>query len=208
MRILCKYKDYYDFADSGYHANDDLVFDRRNCILYSVQSLFETYATANSGKQIYPCIFLVLEAGFRQYLFLVSGISRGSSGTISGNFDLVLDIDLGRHFSSSPMEFFHIGLHRHTLDLEFNRERVSGVTPDEVFESLAKWSRRYNKPPVPILRDTFIPSFISPEVMYRNLDTYLSSLRGDKTAVDTRSDIQKSIDHGFDSRMSFRHPVS
>ena len=58
----------------------------------------------------------------------------------------------------------------------------------------------------PLLRDTGIPALIPPFEIYKNLEMYLSSLKTEKT-VDIATNDEKIINHGFDMKSSFRHPV-
>jgi hypothetical protein len=59
----------------------------------------------------------------------------------------------------------------------------------------------------PILKDTPIPSIIPARDFYNAIDNYLRSKYNDKTIEIKNSDIDKAINHGFDKKTSFRHPV-
>jgi hypothetical protein len=59
----------------------------------------------------------------------------------------------------------------------------------------------------PILKNTPIPSLIPAREIYNNLDNYFRSMRNDKTVELVNSDIDKAINHGFDKKTSFRHPI-
>ena len=58
----------------------------------------------------------------------------------------------------------------------------------------------------PLLRDTGIPALIPPFEIYKNLEMYISSLKTEKT-VDIATNDEKIINHGFDMKSSFRHPI-
>ena len=55
----------------------------------------------------------------------------------------------------------------------------------------------------PILRDTFIPSYIEPSEVFLKIYNYLLSIK-DKPIVDKRNDVQKLEGYGFDKKTSFR----
>jgi hypothetical protein len=59
---------------------------------------------------------------------------------------------------------------------------------------------------VPILKDTFIAKFIHPEDIYYSIEEFISSKKND---IDTESkgltDKEKVINHGFDTKSSFRN---
>ena len=58
----------------------------------------------------------------------------------------------------------------------------------------------------PLLCDTAIPALIPPFEIYKNLEMYISSLKTEKT-VDIATNDEKIINHGFDMKSSFRHPI-
>ena len=55
----------------------------------------------------------------------------------------------------------------------------------------------------PILKDTYITSFIEPTEIYDKVYNYLISIR-EKPIVDKRNDVQKLEGYGFDKKTSFR----
>jgi hypothetical protein len=63
----------------------------------------------------------------------------------------------------------------------------------------------------PLLKNLHIAPLIPPLEVYQNLDNYFSFLKGDKARPNISNggpnDIEKAVNHGFDSRFSFRHPV-
>ena len=58
----------------------------------------------------------------------------------------------------------------------------------------------------PLLLDTGIPALIPPFEIYKNLEMYLSTSKTEKT-VDIATNDEKIVNHGFDMKSSFRHPV-
>ena len=63
---------------------------------------------------------------------------------------------------------------------------------------------------IPILRDYGIPSFISAEQMYQDLSYFVGNTIHDSPDLivhDNMSDKEKTLQHGFDLKQSFRHRV-
>jgi hypothetical protein len=56
----------------------------------------------------------------------------------------------------------------------------------------------------PIFIDTKIPGILDPHMIYTNIADYIAS-KADFNIVDTRNDVQKAVDHGFDKKTSFRN---
>jgi hypothetical protein len=60
----------------------------------------------------------------------------------------------------------------------------------------------------PVLAETKIPALIPAEEVYKELDNYLRSLHNDKDQQSAGlTDVDKAVNHGFDKKFSFRHPV-
>ena len=57
---------------------------------------------------------------------------------------------------------------------------------------------------LPILANTFITSIINPEDIWKDINTYISSLNNDKDIDIGTTDIEKVVNHGFDKKESFR----
>ena len=99
-----------------------------------------------------------------------------------------MEISKSQHLGKTPMTFFkayndYSSIRRGTLDIRVD-EKDSGSNP--------------------ILRGTPIPAIISPQDLYNDLSSYISSLN-DKEFVDNRTDIQKAESAGFNRNTSFRN---
>lgn len=56
---------------------------------------------------------------------------------------------------------------------------------------------------LPILANTFLTKLINAEDIWKDINTYISSLNNDKD-IKEASDIEKVVNHGFDKKESFR----
>lgn len=182
MKIICKVKDYYDYLVGIRGIDEDVVYDRRNCFIFNkFNSEF-----LKGGKMKYsflPIYYYVLEVGHTHYLF--SLVPK----------DDAVDVKLIKRFkvvdkkSSFPISLMRVryNVYRKSTEIEYIKRS------DDVWEN-------------PILKNTWVPTFISAEEIYDNLYDYLISIR-ESQITDNRTDIQKLESKGFDKKISFRHPI-
>ena len=213
MRIIDKYKDYYDFF--GHKSEDKtLVYDRRGSTLLNKETvLFHIYRYSRDNSLTFG-----LQAGFK--LFILEAIHLQADYDpktrklqyVAGDLQLVDSID-NFNWAGQPLQFVDLKLpyalfnnrwytYRSAWDRSYQnqlktvpvmRQKDNGL-PDEPLADK------------PLLRDTGIPALIPPFEIYKNLEMYISSLKTEKT-VDIATNDEKIINHGFDMKSSFRHPI-
>ena len=213
MRIIDKYKDYYDFLG---HTSEDrtLVYDRRGSTPLNKETvLYYIYRYSRDNSVTFG-----LQAGFK--LFILQAIHLQAEHDprtrilqhVTGDIQLVDSID-NFNWAGQPLQFVDLKLpyslyknkwytHTDSWDRSYQHQlktvpvmRSKGnERPDELLAEK------------PLLCDTGIPALISPFEIYKNLEMYLSSLKTEKT-VDIVTNDEKIINHGFDMKSSFRHPV-
>ena len=219
MKILGKRgeKDYYDYIQGSMGIDEKVIYDRRNssCLTnfsysFDFPTEYELYFTKKRFKCDAPkkeinrwssasfkyrnkswkhvekmmegtIYHLLLEVGYHQFLFEIERY-------IDENNELNVDVSMVQHKtvdknnkkSKEPLclMFRHGWYHgRGDFDLEVKN---------------------------PILKNTWIPKFISAQDMWNMIYEYISSLN-DKEIVDTRTNEQHIESHGFDKKISFRH---
>ena len=213
MRIIDKYKDYYDFF--GHKSEDKtLVYDRRGSTPLNKETvLFHIYRYSRDNSVTFG-----LQAGFK--LFILQSIHLLAEHDprtrilqhVTGDIQLVDSID-NFNWTGQPLQF---------VDLELSFPRSN----NRWYTYRSAWDRSYQNQlqtvPVmrkkdnglpdeplaekPLLCDTAIPALIPPFEIYKNLEMYISSLKTEKT-VDIATNDEKIINHGFDMKSSFRHPI-
>jgi hypothetical protein len=57
------------------------------------------------------------------------------------------------------------------------------------------------------LKNTIITRIIDPFVIWKELSNYISSKNNDKDIDIKMTDEERAINHGFDKKYSFRHPI-
>lgn len=182
MKIISKVKDYYDYLAGIRGIDEDIVYDRRNCFIFNkFNSEF-----LKDGKVRYtfiPIYYYVLEVGYTHYLF--SLVPKGESFDVK----LIKRFKVEKKRSNSPISFISVryNVYRKSTEIEYTKRL------DLIWEN-------------PILKNTWVPTFISAEEIYDDLYDYLISIR-EPQITDNRTDVEKLESKGFDRKISFRHPI-
>lgn|SRR5574344_78507 len=230
MKILDKYKDYYDFLSHTIDSDDTIFFDRRGSTLFYPISIniddsmtekdiikFATYDMSFDRK----CI-LGLYSGYSLFLFEVKTLPSEDENDPHRfqleNSDRYMTYSISyigsrknyeRDIHEPILEFYSL-----TDNSPFNVRYKKGYkSPNFVTSNLKNakvrriWDTYETKEySVPILKDTFIAKFIHPEDIYYSIEEFISSKKND---IDTESkgltDKEKVINHGFDTKSSFRN---
>ena len=213
MRIIDKYKDYYDFF--GHKSEDKtLVYDRRGSTPLNKETvLFHIYRYSRDNSLTFG-----LQAGFK--LFILEAIHLQADYDpktrklqyVAGDLQLVDSID-NFNWAGQPLQFVDLKLPYTRFN---NRWYTYRSAWDRSYQNQLKtvpvMRKKDNGQPdeplaeKPLLCDTAIPALIPPFEIYKNLEMYISSLKTEKT-VDIATNDEKIINHGFDMKSSFRHPI-
>jgi len=218
MLIIDKNDDYYDYLSNIYGRDPKVVYDRRKSIIIpSQQDLFNlTSPEKRSFKNNNNC-HILLEAGFFQYVFIFKNIKLvKEAGQYSPDYSwqdamYTYDFELAHVYNDNKHYFPGImTLAKTDIYLPYmwriRREKEKGID----FKSLSFIDMRTDKDKTinnPILKNTLITKFIEPQDIWMQLNNYISSLGNDKDVDIKNSDVDKAINHGFDKRWSFRHPI-
>lgn len=213
MRIIDKYKDYYDFF--GHKSEDKtLVYDRRGSTPLNKETvLFHIYRYSRDNSVTFG-----LQAGFK--LFILEALHLQADYDpktrklqyVAGDLQLVDSID-NFNWAGQPLQFVDLKLPYTRFN---NRWYTYRSAWDRSYQNQLKtvpvMRKKDNGQPdeplaeKPLLCDTAIPALIPPFEIYKNLEMYISSLKTEKT-VDIATNDEKIINHGFDMKSSFRHPI-
>ena len=207
MKIIDKNKDFYDYLSHIYGIDENIAFDRRGSTILTddcIKKFIED--TKNTIKWFYPEL-LILEIGFVHYIFNTSCLYEEDK-TSSLNH-IYTD---GIHFSKNPIcLYFNDSFNFRHDDFKLKGMKAMALPYNELKlnERMIKVWRNNDKPisiELPIMDKTFVTSIIKPEEIWRNIYHYLCKIN-EPIYIDTRDDVSKAIDHGFDKKTSFRHPV-
>ncbi len=210
MYIVDKNRDYYDYLSHIYGLDKRIVFDRRGSIKLSDEDIvnvtnylrYRWYGNNND-------YFIILEIGNVQYLIEISKIKSK-------------EIELIEKFISCSMEIIYV--FRNNIHYYESYISIRGAN----IKSRWKWKKSTKKREyilndnykdiitaynndrsidLPILAETQITSLINEEEIWKELQNYISSLNNDKDVSIPMTDVEKAVNHGFDKKTSFRHPI-
>jgi len=213
MLIIDKNDDYYDYLSNIYGRDPKVVYDRRkSTIILSQEDLFDfAYKNERYSKHNDTC-YVLLEVGFFQYLFRFKnikcikkeGLSLNyfwHSAMYSSDFELICVYDNNKHYFPGIMT-----LVKSNIYIPYNWR---GKEKEYDFKSLSFKDMRVQENEIvnPILKNTLITKFIEPQNIWMQLNNYISSLGNDKNVDIKNSDVDKALNHGFDKRWSFKHPI-
>lgn len=205
-------KDYYDYLVGTYGIDEHVVYDRRNSVkirefsqgeeyfltrrLYDdKEKEFRSHYKVIDGKKKYVTelvgkkYHIVLEIGIKKYLFEIERYLENDAVKI--NPSLIKEICNTKKISKYPISIIPCVYYNGGFLSEMYGE-IKYIIKQEI--------------PNPILVNTFIPSFIDPNIVYTELYNYLLSIK-DKDIIDNRTDVEKLESFGFDKKTSFRNPV-
>ena len=218
MLIIDRNKDFYDYQSNIYGVDKTVVYDRRESEIVSDAQLVELafdmtltevhdMLTAKrlqkfSGRNA----FLLLETGFMQYIIKVTGVEiemdYHAYGTTlkSCKFEIVKTCNEQRHVFPTPVSIRHLHVKGYLGNKKFIYQfpTVDDMARIEAHQS--EWILN------PILAKSSLTTLLSAFDVWRDIQTYISSLGNDKNVDIKMTDVGKAETHGFDKN-SFRNPI-
>lgn len=210
MKIISKFKDYYDYIVYQYGVDNNIGLDRRN---YNYIDIFEDGLFRRYTYDWYN--YFIVEVGFTQYLFKQNYDFERSD---KNRFSFVKKIESGVNIFSVQCErWCKEKMHRIYKENGINSDKFSNaeatnfyVVPNSnirdiknfekaSFDDFVNYSRLWKAGIYLAGMAAFIPA----QEAYDNIYNYLISLKEPKIE-DKRSDIDKLISKGFDKKTSFR----
>lgn len=205
MKIIGKYKDYYDYIQGKYGIDEDVILDRRNFV-WDVPATYKPFNPDPyvlyrfRGLKEYSYEVL-LQTGFVQYLIEVQHNLDGTNiPTLVKKFESEVNIGSCPVLLMPPEITYCISGAFYRELKDYNLDDIKSIK--RAFEKGKSELLRSTK--LPILKDTFIPKIIPAEEVYNNIYNYLLYMKEPKV-VDTRTNKQKIEGKGFDYKESFRN---
>lgn len=222
MRILDKYKDYYDYLTGAYGIDNTVFYDRRSSVKLTQDTLirqlflrgvyynyFEDIKEKDVSSPLYSKYYneVILEVGYFQYLLTLEKLKKdtmvkSSLGreydvcTYNGEIKIAYRYDNHKHYLPAPISLFRINS-KYDISYAYRKK------DNEYFSKLKIEPDEENAIANPILYNTSIPSLIDPKTIYIEVADFIAS-KADVDIVDNRDDVAKAVDHGFDKKTSFR----
>lgn len=222
MRIIDKNNDYYDYLQD---REDNLVFDRRGSFILTKDLFCEGLRYVRYNKDNYR--FVVLQCGATFWLFLATVTKfKDLYSVVDYNLELltswkdytkpraIIDLKmvyLTSYWLSDLRKYEFIKSHLNEIQQSItNGEYILCRQINEYvkYTGTATTKSSYKKEllTIPILKACGISEFIDPETMYHAIDEYFSLEKMDmeKTEAEGTTNKDKIVNHGFDTKISFR----
>lgn len=222
MIIIDKQKEYYDYIQSIYGIDKDIVLDRRNVYeTYCGKLIPDGYSISRYGRDY--CNYYIVEVGTLQFILKASYKENENYSVLAPSDRYILDtVELIKSFES---DIQIIEKQKNTKSIEwFKRhynmapENMSTNSPTNFyymdayhinpkytnvsFDDMVKGAYRVNTKDEYVRLNEF-SSFILSESAYNALYNFLIKKK-EPVVVDNRTDVQKLEGKGFDKKTSFR----
>ena len=209
MQILDKNKDFYDFYQNIY-IDKTYTFDRRKSVYFHKEDWNDIFYNDERNY-----IYYVLQVGYSRYLYKITYLSVSTGWTIHldnykvelvkywKNYDKLVDFEFGiveelrRYgYKNDSFRYVHSRYEQQSIDSLYNVELKKAY----LYASRLK-DRSY-----PILCESGIASCTDSHQLYMDIEEWLSAQKERELRTESKdiTDKQKIVNHGFDTRESFR----
>ena len=220
MRIIDKLYDYYDYLQDH---NDTLVFDRRNSYVVTKEDILCTLDTRCGRKDN----LLMLQCGATYWLFRVNmtKIDESQEHALPRPLDYDMEllifwkdyehgIKLLKFDRLEDICWRSISWQHRNISFDMIRTR-NEILRDAIIHRNFEYADSYNEhcdPQkkgtylYPILKECGIASLVDPETLFYAIEEYFSlkKTESEKTVAEGTTNTDKIINHGFDTKTSFR----
>ena len=204
MQILDKNKDFYDFYQNIY-IDKTYTFDRRKSVYFHKEDWNDIFF--NSERNY---IYYVLQVGYSRYLYKITYLDVSTGWVMHldnykielvkywKNYDNLVDFEFGiaEKLESYGYKNYHPLYEKQSIDSLYNTELKKAY----LYYSRLK-DRSY-----PILYESGIASCTDSHQLYMDIEEWLSAQKEKEFRTESKdiTDKQKIVNHGFDTRESFR----
>lgn len=210
MFIIDRNKDFYDYLSHVYGEDKNIIFNRSNSIRLTDEDLFNLASKPIRNNDIKMYYFLLLEVGYVQYLIKLYDIKSkknkyGENKFLKCKFEISKTYNKQRNLFNTPLSISSVKIKGRYRRVSSKRFEWLPVIPMyyELLDSIGKTTETIK---LPILDGTSLTGILKQFEIWKELNTYLSSLDNDKDVSINMSDVSKAETHGFD-KYSFRHPI-
>ena len=204
MQILDKNKDFYDFYQNIY-IDKTYTFDRRKSVYFHKEDWNEIFYN-NERNYIY----YVLQVGYSRYLYKITylGVSTGWIIHLDNykvelvkywkNYDNLVDFEFG---IAEELESY--GYKNNSS--RYEKQNIDSLYNTELKKTYLYYSRLKDRS-YPILYESGIASCTDSHQLYMDIEEWLSAQKERELRTESKdiTDKQKIVNHGFDTRESFR----
>ena len=208
MQILDKNKDFYDFYQNIY-IDKTYTFDRRKSVYFHKEDWNDIFY--NSERNY---IYYVLQVGYSRYLYKIT-YTDISNATLYmyrhldnykvelvkywKNYDNLVDFDFG------IVENLEKYGYKNSYS-RYEQQSIDSLYNTELKKAYLYYSRLKDRS-YPILSESGIASCTDSHQLYMDIEEWLSAQKEKELRTESKgiTDKQKIVNHGFDTRESFRN---
>lgn len=226
MRIIDKNNDYYDYLQD---REDTLVFDRRGSFLLTKEKMCKEIAWS-TWRENASYRFVLMQSGATFWLFLVH-ITKFSDYPYHKPLDYDIELLTSWKDYTIQRELLKLSLIIFTEDWkyeiydwmrlhDYNRDKILSAKDVlqaaiihggyKVVNNIAKNTKYVGETKeeqtIPLLKACGISNIVSAEDMYHAIDEYFSleKTAAESTVAEGTTNTDKILNHGFDTKTSFR----
>lgn len=207
MKIISKYKDYYDYLGGIYGRDDTLTYDRRKTEEFPYHKLEKWYHTDVQPKyyEFYICnkIYTVFEYKKRLYHSGTDIIKLNAKLDKEGKHRHTIDLHgwIVPKDEKKRAKAFYDQYNNLSTDINLKHRRPILLNKNNYYSFRLKKQNFY----IPDLKSFSFHKHLKAEEIYQEIYAFISHLKDYPEIPNNQTDDEKRQSHGFDKRYSFRH---
>jgi len=204
MKILSKYKDYYDYLQGIYGIDETLVYDRRtiNLVKYD-KDLFGDYCHT---YEFHVCnIKYTLHHYKNKFYYTIDELKTLNKILYNDGKDTLTFMSKHRYSSSDVniINYWNRNNGSTMINKKFRQPVLVVYTSGEIVdETEGKHPTHYG---IPLLKSFQFQKLLSAEECFINISAFLGWLKDNPEIPNKQTNKEKIISHGFDLINSFRN---
>lgn len=213
MRIISKFKDYYDYVEylhSGKGGDPKITYNRNRMSKLYV----DEFKLPNQFNYFISYAERIDLNGMKfKFLVMCGKYYTLCSYKNSGYFPFV-----EYHKAFNVVKKYFSKIHYTKINLESKNligisDSKLDIVSHKIRQPIFLLGRQINyltwniDEVIPILKNYGIPSLFQPEDLYQKIAAYMSEVVIDQPEMAVITDMDRYVGHGFDKKSSFRHPI-
>ena len=195
MKIISKYKDYYDYMVSYFGIDPHIVYDRRQFKHYK-PDLVQDYELEKEHIHICGQEYVIYRYKGKNYHTPIELIKLNKILLKNKERSILVSVsrwekEKEKVEKENARKFFNEINKKSTLNAEYKQPVLI---------------MKYNEIHIPILKEYEFPRWYPAKEMFQKIYSFLSGLKdAEQNIINKQTDIEKLQSHGFDKKKSFRH---
>jgi len=205
MKILSKYKDYYDYYQGVFGMDESKTYDRRKVV--ELRNILG-YDAEMDAKQ--ERIFTFAICGIEYSMRYFRGKFYHTVEELAELDELVKDASMMTGWRRSSYGIDTVGWNSNNTDFKKEFNKRNGIPTDVNHKMrepiLMNYQRKQSEPDyvVPLLSSFDFHKIMDAKTIYIEIETFLGWLVDNPPLPDDQTNVGKIEGHGFDKKYSFR----